>query len=344
MKFIYTLFIILSLNPFIYSQVTLTSENNPVVGNVYRKVNCDTVGVNQGPSGANQTWNFTNLTRSDSFDVSFVAPGNTPFGSQFTNSNVASTSDNSNYTYYRANSSNLEMLGTAVTGLVIVLSNTQVLFQYPFTYNTTFTDQFSGTFTFGGFNVLRTGTITGTGDGWGTINLPFGSFANALRVRYDITIRDSVVVPPLVTRTTQTSYNWFVPGKRYAVLEIIYTTIVVTNFGTTNSKSVHYSPNSTAIGIISYNSNVPADYSLSQNYPNPFNPNTRFSFALPKLSSVSLKVFDVLGREVATLVNQDLKAGSYEVTWDGSNYTSGMYFYKISTGDYTETKKMMLLK
>ncbi len=88
----------------------------------------------------------------------------------------------------------------------------------------------------------------------------------------------------------------------------------------------------------------PETYSLSQNYPNPFNPNTVINYQLPISGNVKLVVFDMLGRELLTLVNEEKLAGSYSVKFDGSKMTSGIYFYKISAGNYTETKKMMLVK
>jgi hypothetical protein len=89
---------------------------------------------------------------------------------------------------------------------------------------------------------------------------------------------------------------------------------------------------------------VPEDFSLSQNYPNPFNPSTVISYRLPVTSFVTLKVCDILGREVATLVNEEKPAGEYEVEFDGSNLPSGIYFYQLKAGEFAETKKMILLK
>ena len=91
-------------------------------------------------------------------------------------------------------------------------------------------------------------------------------------------------------------------------------------------------------------SEIPERFSLYQNYPNPFNPTTNIKFDIQKTSATKLIVYDALGREVATLVNEKLKAGSYQVDWDGSNYTSGVYFYKLTAGDFVEVKKMLLVK
>jgi len=91
---------------------------------------------------------------------------------------------------------------------------------------------------------------------------------------------------------------------------------------------------------------MPSEYLLYQNYPNPFNPSTKIKFSIPKNTSgiTSLKLFDILGREVSTLINESLQAGTYEVLFDGSNLSSGIYFYKITSGDYAASRKMILLK
>jgi len=91
-------------------------------------------------------------------------------------------------------------------------------------------------------------------------------------------------------------------------------------------------------------SKIPTTFSLSQNYPNPFNPATTISFALPSRSLVSLKVFDILGREVSTIVSGELQAGSYTRQWNASNMASGVYFYRLQAGSFSETKKLLLLK
>jgi predicted GH43/DUF377 family glycosyl hydrolase len=90
--------------------------------------------------------------------------------------------------------------------------------------------------------------------------------------------------------------------------------------------------------------NLPNKYKLSQNFPNPFNPTTNIKYSIPSQSYVSLKVFDVLGREVATLVSKEQPVGNYEVEFDASTLTSGIYFYRIQARDFVETKKMVLMK
>jgi hypothetical protein len=94
----------------------------------------------------------------------------------------------------------------------------------------------------------------------------------------------------------------------------------------------------------SSNSQFPIGFDLSQNFPNPFNPVTTIEFNLPKTSEVSLKVFNILGEEVATLVSKRLYAGSYSYEWDALNLASGVYLYHLETKDFVKTRKMILMK
>jgi hypothetical protein len=98
------------------------------------------------------------------------------------------------------------------------------------------------------------------------------------------------------------------------------------------------------IGIKNISTEIPSAFSLEQNYPNPFNPVTKIKFDIPKSAYTEIKIYDNLGRDVYTLVSQGLTAGKYEVEWNASNYPSGVYYYKITAGDYSETKKMVLVK
>ncbi|MGA2667964.1 MAG: T9SS type A sorting domain-containing protein [Ignavibacteria bacterium] len=102
----------------------------------------------------------------------------------------------------------------------------------------------------------------------------------------------------------------------------------------------------------SYLTPIPDNFLLYQNYPNPFNPTTKIKFDIPNFTlmkgvggmAVRLTIYDLLGRKVAILVNQKMQPGEYEFAWDGTNYPSGVYFYHLTTNDYTVTKKMVLIK
>ena len=96
--------------------------------------------------------------------------------------------------------------------------------------------------------------------------------------------------------------------------------------------------------IIENKSSIPNDFKLEQNYPNPFNPSTTISFSIPVEGMVSLKIYSLIGQEVATLVNENLSAGSYSFQWNAQNHTSGAYFYRLTADKLTETQKMIMLK
>ena len=108
----------------------------------------------------------------------------------------------------------------------------------------------------------------------------------------------------------------------------------------------------TLVGIDDYKNNIPSEFQLYQNFPNPFNPTTKIKYTIPdvetrhasSLQMVTVKVYDVLGNEITTLVNESQAAGSYEVEFDGSKIPSGVYFYQLKAGQFIETKKMVLLK
>jgi|WetSurMetagenome_2_1015567.scaffolds.fasta_scaffold67667_2 photosystem II stability/assembly factor-like uncharacterized protein len=96
--------------------------------------------------------------------------------------------------------------------------------------------------------------------------------------------------------------------------------------------------------ISGLSNNIPGEFKLYQNYPNPFNPGTVIGYSLLKNSFVTLKIYDILGKEIAILVDEKLKSGKYEVTFDGSRLSSGIYFYKLVAGNFSETKKMLMIK
>ena len=109
-------------------------------------------------------------------------------------------------------------------------------------------------------------------------------------------------------------------------------------------KQVDYDGTFSYSDVVSVSYDVPAEFVLNQNYPNPFNPSTTISYFVPKESFVSIKVYDFLGREITTLVNEIKAPGSYEISFDASNLPSGTYFYTLSAENYSATKKMIILK
>ncbi len=92
------------------------------------------------------------------------------------------------------------------------------------------------------------------------------------------------------------------------------------------------------------NNSIPIGFSLSQNYPNPFNPSTKINYSVPRSNRVTIKVYDILGNEAATLVNEDKQAGNYSVNFRANKLSSGVYFYRMQAGSFVQTNKLLLLK
>jgi PKD repeat protein len=125
---------------------------------------------------------------------------------------------------------------------------------------------------------------------------------------------------------------------------------VLNSYGMDSVNYVNYVKVLGAVGINVISSSVLGEFKLFQNYPNPFNPVTKIRFDIAKKedriqnSEVKLKIYDITGREIITLVNEQLKPGTYEVGWDASQYTSGVYFYRLTAGEFTDTKRMLMIK
>jgi len=153
-----------------------------------------------------------------------------------------------------------------------------------------------------------------------------------------------VTAPPSTTPFTPTSGQW--ASKKFA-LPIGTNKIsfkAISAYGN-NLFLDNICVTSTSVGIVNLNSAIiPNEFSLSQNYPNPFNPSTKINFSIPKNGFVTLKIFDILGKEVMTLVNEQKTAGTYDVQFNAVNFSSGTYFYRIESGDFKDIKKMLLIK
>jgi hypothetical protein len=140
--------------------------------------------------------------------------------------------------------------------------------------------------------------------------------------------------------------GWSARGYIPAVIELYNTSDVGAAWvGLDGSnKKVYWDRYLAVTGVPRNQNQIPGTYRLKQNYPNPFNPVTKIEFSLPKDDFVTIKVFDILGSEVAELVSKNIKAGSYEVAFDGSKLSSGVYFCRMQAGLFSQTKKMLLVK
>lgn len=149
-------------------------------------------------------------------------------------------------------------------------------------------------------------------------------------------------VKVLYTKNGGTTWSWQpVPGE-HSLFSIHF--FDAYNGGMTGDNGAIYHTITGGVGVNNISAIVPDKNYLYQNYPNPFNPTTTIKFALNRSADVSLTIFDALGREVETIVNEKLEAGTYSASWNGTNYTSGIYFYTLKTDEFTDTGKMLMIK
>jgi hypothetical protein len=204
---------------------------------------------------------------------------------------------------------------------------------------------------------------TNSGDSWGTVTRLINSNESSYNPSFTVTNQAMHLVFQKNETQPYFSYknsydggiNWsedtvLTGGDAYSFFPFVASSGLSVNIvfidHRDNYNAIYFkrNPSGNLIGISYLSSEIPTDYSLYQNFPNPFNPSTTIKFDIRENAFTTLKIYDLLGRESEILVNGQLKPGSYEVMWDGSKYSSGIYFYKIKTEKFIETKKMILLK
>lgn len=181
-------------------------------------------------------------------------------------------------------------------------------------------------------------TVPGTGLQFITLQTPFNYFGtNSLLI--EICFGNTSYTTASIVRGTNTE------NKVYSEFHDIQT--ACTTFQSPTVQAIRPNICMVIIPISGVNNNkgsIPSRYNLSQNYPNPFNPVTRINFDIPKQGLVSLKIYDILGREVKVLVNEIKTPGSYSVDYNASNFSSGTYFYRLESGGFSDVKRMLMIK
>lgn len=150
-----------------------------------------------------------------------------------------------------------------------------------------------------------------------------------------------------IYKTTNAGLNWIqqqTPVDTTKNIKSIFCINSQIAWASAKGDGLIYTTNGGVVGISNISSEFPTQYTLSQNYPNPFNPTTKVRFAIPKQNFVNLTIYDVTGRVMSILVNEELKIGTYEVEWDASHRASGIYYYKLETDGFVKTMKMVVVK
>jgi hypothetical protein len=259
------------------------------------------------------------------------------------------------YTYYMDSRTDMLYLGSEIgvpapggyitqIGFDVVSAASQVMNGFNIKIQNTTATSITG-FTSTGWTTAYNGTYTVPGTGWQLVTLqtPF-YYTGGSNLLIEICFNNSSYTSnTTVNGTAATGRNAHqhsdlssgdgctgitTPGSTYTTLPNIR---LIMNPGP-------------PLGITQNGNGIPLQYELAQNYPNPFNPTTKINFAIPKLGLVTLKVYDVLGREVANLVNEIKTAGNYIVDFDASYLASGVYFYKLDVNGFSDVKRLVLIK
>ncbi len=346
MKYLFTIFLLFSFTTF--AQITITSgdvANAFAVGN-NATIHEDTLqsSVDIGSPGVDNSWDFTNLQSDLMLTLESIDPATSPYINNFPSANICTYNSSTiggnlseiwSYSMLNGTFDHLgnAILNSALPGFLTEIKNDPYRRQseFPMTLNSQWSNTYTQTVYINGTPLFSSSVSLSTVvDAYGTMTIPGGASYEALRIRETLTISG-------ITRV-----NYSFVAKNGTQVSVSATDANPPNSGSINvDGSSYYDGLTTSVEQIS---GLPNGYSLGQNYPNPFNPTTNIEYSIPSESFVELKVYDVLGNEVASLVNEQQQAGVYRADFTGSNLASGLYIARIVAGNYTNTIKMTLLK
>jgi hypothetical protein len=316
------------------------------------KTDTSTKTANIGTPGAT-SWDFSTLKTNFTGAVTIVRPDTTPFFGLFPGSTQAERSGfpgGVSYAYLELGT-DLLLAGSGLSGFFMsrtINTPAEIVYQLPMMMGTSWTS----TYVESTYVTLpppsppqitvTNQTINNAVDAYGSLTLPGGGVFQALRLKTDRRATTS--------RGTTRSITYELLTREGAFVNVLAADTSQPNSGTINVSSISWSlPLSSAVRL---SDPIPGEFALMQNYPNPFNPSTEIRYELAGVSDAKLSVYDLLGREVAVLVNEREAPGSYSVKFDALGLASGVYFYRLhvrqvdggQAGSFMETKKSLLIR
>lgn len=320
---------------FLSAQVTITYATHGInVGNTFSYYSADTTGVQAGSTGTGQTWNFGSLVIGSTLgSVNYVSPGSTPYGSSFSTSNLAASDGSGQYEYYNGTSSVLNLTGAANSQTTIPYSNSELVMNYPFAYSNTATDNLYSTYTSNSINVIRSGTVSVTADGSGTLILPSGSY-NVLRVKTVQTMTDSFV-GFYSAQYYFVTYTWYSAAQKFPLMT--FNQLSTTLFSSTNY-SENVLINSQVVGI----AESPSLITGINLFPNPASDNANLNFTLAENQPITISISDPEGKKILEINRGELSAGEYFQNIDVTSLSKGIYFVKIQGEKNSTCSKLIV--
>lgn len=313
------------------AQVTLTFPvHGWIPGDVQNTNSVDTVGINPGPGGTGQTWNFSSLVIGASGSTSIVAPSSTPYGSSFPTATCAISSPSGVY-YYKSNAAGLSVVGLGTQSYIMQYSNIDEMIIYPFAYGNSSMETHTAAYTISSFTGTRGGFTNTTADGSGTLILPSGSY-NVIRVRTDQEDRDSLGASGFITNST--TYAYYSANQKFPLFQIVFLSI---NSGSNiqNIKSV--SINSAVVGISEEN-----QLSAFNCFPNPASEQLNITAELMQANDVQVELTDLAGRVILTEQYGQQTAGTFTRTLNVANLPAGLYTLRVMSGTSVSQRKISI--
>jgi len=328
------------------SQPVITSAINPEVGDSYSGYSIDTNAIDISLTGANITWDLSTFSVSPTAisTVTGQAPSSTASASSYTSSNVAlSDAVASTSTYFITSSSEMDFSGVVSSSSTTVLTNPATLITFPFTYNSTVSDNLAGTQSVGIATFNVTGTSNSIADAYGTLILPTATYNDVLRVKIT---QNSVSSPVGGTINTHlVTYYWYSTLYKEQLLEVD----VSTTSGTGLYASSASSYTKKALVIASQLADVQSVKENEKNnfnavvFPNPsINRKSTLSFSLNEASNVSISLINAIGQEKALVINKQMTSGLQNETIDLSGLSAGIYFTKLNVNGTISLKKLII--
>ncbi len=362
MKYLITLFLLFSFTSFAQISITSADLNAEYVPGTTTTVKTDTAVTTMDIGQLGPTsWDFSFLISNPGLEINSTAvdPATTPYAGNFPGANLGTRTiipiqgDTTEFYSYLSLNGTFDFHGSVGeteisvdTTWVITSTNIppEISATLPYTFNSIV--DYSGAQTIVteiNDTVVNTVNITIVThrevDAYGPMTMPGGQIYDALRVRIDeITIIAGF--PPPFNYDRHISYDFITTNGSF--VNVPSDTTKPNTGVIANTASIAWA--GPFVADVQVGETIPSDYKLSQNYPNPFNPSTSIEYSVPEESFVELKVYDVLGNEVATLVNEERIAGVYRADFSGNDLASGLYIARLTAGNYTGSIKMTLMK
>ncbi len=315
--------------------------NAPQIGNIFEMQIVEAENLTPGPDGAGVTWDFSVLTNTDFMQVEAIEPSATGYGGDFPEANIAFDHQQGIYSFGIVNSTGFYDVGmvadTNGEALLIHYTDSRQCKSYPFTYNDSFTDTYYAEFTMVKVDITINGTMTVTGDAYGTLIIPTGTFNNVLRIKTITTQVDSFFMGLLFLYAdiiNMEDYAWYAANSKISIFNLN-----INDINGVISKSAYYSEGGSSIEDL--NQGLVSDFRV---YPNPASDHININFELAEASDIRLSIFNQLGQQVWVMNKVYDLSGTQSENIEIGQLPRGIYYLYLSGKDQHSASSKLLIR